>query len=112
MEYQLSLTDKEEVYINKRLKSMDEKVKKTEDQVSAMFVDCGLPLIREVWLEGIRKSPEAYSFKERLFHGLINLWQTKKLKKNTMETIYQKIESLSEYQALTLIKVAMRRGAK
>lgn len=97
-------------FINKKLKAAAKSATRTEKKVSALFLEREIDLIRLTWNK--TEAPLGISFNDVIIFHINNYLKNGELDRMwniDLDTLFKKIENLTDYQAFTLIKVALKK---
>lgn len=97
-------------FINKKLKAAAKSATRTEKKVSALFLEREIDLIRLTWNK--TEAPLGISFNDIIIFHINNHLKNGELDRMwniDLDTLFKKIENVTDYQAFTLIKVALKK---
>lgn len=97
-------------FINKKLNAAAKSATRTEKKVSALFLEREIDLIRLTWNK--TEAPLGISFNDVIIFHINNYLKNEELDRMwniDLDTLFKKIEKLTDYQAFTLIKVALKK---
>lgn len=109
MENQSEYTKEQLDFINKKLSAIARVAVRTEKEIFSAFTDNEISFVKDIWCGSV--NPIGLSFRDLLLYKIANStheevlnakWNVKK------ETISQKINDLTDYQAFTLIRVSVQ----
>lgn len=97
-------------FINKKLNAAAKSAARTEKKVSALFLEREIDLIRLTWNKS--EAPLGISFNNVIIFHINNYLKNRELNRKwniDLDTLFKKIKNLTDYQAFTLIKIALKK---
>lgn len=97
-------------FINKKLNAAAKSAARTEKKVSALFLEREIDLIRLTWNKS--EAPLGISFNNVIIFHINNYLKNRELNRKwniDIDTLFKKIKNLTDYQAFTLIKIALKK---
>lgn len=97
-------------FINKKLNAAAKSAARTEKKVFALFLEREIDLIRLTWNK--TEAPLGISFNDVIIFHINNYLKNRELDRKwniDLDTLFKKIKNLTDYQAFTLIKIALKK---
>ncbi len=110
MDNQFDGYTKEQIeFINKKLNAAAKNAARSEKRIRSLFLESEIDLVRETWNK--TETPLGIPFNDIIIDN-INHYLNEKVDikwNGDLDSMYKKIKKLTDYQAFTLVKVALKK---